>query len=114
MAARCSWARRARGRRRTVAIRRRSRKSRQDSSSKGRIPDFEGRTTEFQGSASRGALELFLFAQGEAFVKTLAFAAALLIAVAASAQPSKVKFSVPVEYFTLPNGLKVVVSEEHS
>jgi predicted Zn-dependent peptidase len=47
-------------------------------------------------------------------VKTIAFAAALLTAVAASAQPAKTKFSVPVEYFTLPNGLKVVVSEERS
>ncbi len=35
----------------------------------------------------------------------------LLVAPAARAQ---VKFNVPVEYFTLPNGLKVVVSEDHS
>ena len=47
-------------------------------------------------------------------MKTIAFAAALLTAVAASAQPAASKFSVPVEYFTLPNGLKVVVSEDHT
>jgi predicted Zn-dependent peptidase len=59
-------------------------------------------------------LELFLFTQKEGSVKILAFAAVLLSALAASAQPAKVRFSVPVEYFTLPNGLKVVVSEERS
>jgi predicted Zn-dependent peptidase len=37
-----------------------------------------------------------------------------LIAATASAQPAPAKFSVPIEYFTLPNGLKVVVSEERS
>lgn len=47
-------------------------------------------------------------------MKTIACAVALLTAVAASAQPAPTKFSVPVEYFTLPNGLKVVVSEERS
>jgi predicted Zn-dependent peptidase len=47
-------------------------------------------------------------------VKTIACVVALLTAVAASAQPAPAKFSVPVEYFTLPNGLKVVVSEERS
>jgi zinc protease len=46
-------------------------------------------------------------------VKTIAFVAALLTAVAASAQPAS-KFSVPIEYFTLPNGLKVVVSEDRT
>jgi len=52
--------------------------------------------------------------------------AALLIPVAAAfaltashpaaqtAPAAKAAFSVPVEYFTLPNGLKVVVSEDHS
>src|SRR5215510_7503968 len=101
MAARCSWARPVRVRRRTAAIRPRSRRSPQDDSSKGRIPVFEVPTKEFQGSAVRGALELFLFAQRKGSVKILAFATALLTALAASAQPSKVKFSVPVEYFTL-------------
>ncbi len=31
-----------------------------------------------------------------------------------AASPSPARFSVPVEYFTLPNGLRVVVSEDHS
>jgi predicted Zn-dependent peptidase len=47
-------------------------------------------------------------------VKTIAFTAVLLSAAVASGQPAKTRFNVPVEYFTLPNGLKVVVSEERS
>ena len=47
-------------------------------------------------------------------MKTIAFAAVLLTAAAASAQPPAAKFSVPVDYFTLPNGLRVVVSEDKS
>ena len=33
---------------------------------------------------------------------------------AATAAPAQARFNVPVEYFTLPNGLKVVVSEDKS
>lgn len=33
-------------------------------------------------------------------------------ATTAARQPAR--FNVPVDYFTLPNGLKVVVSEDHS
>jgi predicted Zn-dependent peptidase len=45
-------------------------------------------------------------------VKTLLLAA-LLIPTIAVAQTST-RFTVPVDYFTLPNGLKVVVSEDHA
>jgi zinc protease len=45
-------------------------------------------------------------------VKTLLLLA-LLIPTTAAAQTST-RFSVPVDYFTLPNGLKVVVSEDHA
>jgi zinc protease len=37
-----------------------------------------------------------------------------LAAVSAAAQTPPARFNVPVEYFTLPNGLKVVVSEDKS
>jgi zinc protease len=47
-------------------------------------------------------------------VTKLVFSVLLLLAPAVAwAQPST-PFKVPVEYFTLPNGLKVVVSEDHT
>ena len=41
-------------------------------------------------------------------------ALSLLVLPAAAAAQTATRFSVPVEYFTLPNGLKVVVSEDHT
>ena len=43
-----------------------------------------------------------------------AILAGLAILLSATAAPAQARFAVPVEYFTLPNGLKVVVSEDHS
>src|SRR5687767_9278221 len=37
-----------------------------------------------------------------------------IVLAAATAVPAQVRFNVPIEYFTLPNGLKVVVSEDKS
>ena len=37
------------------------------------------------------------------------------LVIVATATPGRAQgFKVPVEYFTLPNGLKVVVSEDHT
>ena len=43
-----------------------------------------------------------------------AIPALLAILLSAPAAGAQARFNVPVEYFTLPNGLKVVVSEDHS
>ncbi|MEW6323543.1 MAG: pitrilysin family protein [Acidobacteriota bacterium] len=40
-------------------------------------------------------------------------AVALAVWAGGAALPAQARFEVPVEYFTLPNGLKVVVSEDH-
>jgi zinc protease len=46
---------------------------------------------------------------------TIALVLVLLAAAFAHAQaPASSRFKVPVDYFTLPNGLKVVVSEDHT
>ncbi len=47
-------------------------------------------------------------------MKPIAIAVALLWTTAAAFAQSPSRFNVPVEYFTLPNGLKVVVSEDRS
>src|SRR5919106_626323 len=43
-----------------------------------------------------------------------ALTALVLLLAAATAASAQARFNVPVEYFTLPNGLKVVVSEDKS
>jgi predicted Zn-dependent peptidase len=47
-------------------------------------------------------------------VKPTSLALALLCAATTAFAQSPARFNVPVEYFTLPNGLKVVVSEDRS
>ena len=48
------------------------------------------------------------------FMRTFAFALALAVAAAAAPSVSGQAFSVPVVYKTLPNGLRVVISENHA
>jgi predicted Zn-dependent peptidase len=48
------------------------------------------------------------------FVVALLLLAAPVSGQQAARGPAQARFSVPVEHFTLPNGLKVVVSEDHS
>jgi zinc protease len=48
------------------------------------------------------------------FAKLRVLAAVAILLVAAAAASAQARLNVPVEYFTLPNGLKVVVSEDKS
>jgi predicted Zn-dependent peptidase len=57
-------------------------------------------------------LELFSFQEG--FVTKLVLAFALLLTPLAASAQTGARFTIPVDYFTLPNGLKVVVSEDRS
>jgi predicted Zn-dependent peptidase len=57
-------------------------------------------------------LELFSFQEG--FVTKLVLALALFLTPIAASAQTAARFTIPVDYFTLPNGLKVVVSEDRS
>jgi zinc protease len=65
---------------------------------------------KFQGATA--AAWNFSFFGGS--VTKLVLALAVLVLPAAAVAQTAARFSVPVEYFTLPNGLKVVVSEDHA